>query len=135
MCALQAGADTPVLRDLICSCPAAAAVANRNGSTPLHLALRRACEYDVIKDLVIAARESCTIPDKKWGNLPVHTAVASGCNDLQVYKLLARKYPDGLEEANKAGDTPHEMAIKAAAKGVLDEEIVEFLNPFEEVSE
>ena len=132
MCALQAGADTPVLRDLICSCPAAAGVANRNGSTPLHLALRRECDYDVIKDLVIAAKEACECKDKKWGNLPIHTAVASDCNDLQVYKLLARKFPDGMETRNKAGDIPHAMALKA--KG-LEPEIVEFLNPFEEVSE
>lgn len=132
MLAIGAEAETPILRDLICSCPEAAGVANRNGSTPLHLALRRKCDFTVIKDLVIAAKETCQMKDKKWGNLPVHTAVSVGCNDLQVYKLLARKYPDGLEEANKAGDTPHAMALKA--KG-LDDEVVDFLNPFEECSD
>jgi len=132
MCALQAGAETPILRDLICSCPAAAGVVNRNGSSPLHLALRRDCDYAVVKDLVIAATECVQLPDKKWGNLPVHTAVQVQCDDLQVYKLLARKFPDGLEAKNKAGDTPHSMALKS--KG-LDPEIAEFLNPFEEVSE
>lgn len=132
MCAIGVAAETAVLRDLICSCPASAGIANRNGSTPLHLALRRGCDYTVIKDLVIAAKETCEIRDLKWGNLPVHSAVQSVCNNIEVYKLLARKYPDGLEVANKAGDTPHAMALKT--KG-LDAEIVDFLNPFEECSD
>ena len=50
---------------------------------------------------------------------------------FDVYKLLARKYPDGLEMENGDGFTPHNLAQKQN----LNPNIVEFLNPFEEVEE
>ena len=62
MCAIGVGADTGVLRDLICSCPEAASISNHNGSTPLHLALRRDVEFAVTVDVSNLELSGMTMP-------------------------------------------------------------------------
>jgi ankyrin repeat protein len=128
--AIKSRAETPILRDLIVSNPACAAISDRQGSKPLHRAIESGANIKVLQDLISADKRSVRTADGV-GNLPVHTAVQAGVNDIAVYKLLARKYPDGLDEKNKTGDTPYTLAKKK----LHDNEIIEFLNPYEEVDE
>jgi ankyrin repeat protein len=128
--AIKMRAETPVLRDLIVSNPACASIADRKGSTPLHRAIETGANIKVLKDLIKANKKAVRMTDSA-GNLPVHTAVVAAVKDMAVYQLLARKYSDGLEEENDGGDTPYSLAKKV----LRDKDIIEFLNPFEEVDE
>jgi ankyrin repeat protein len=130
--AIRLKADPAILKDLIISHPKAACIPDGAGLLPLHSAIKHKATYEVIRDLVRAHPDGVRTWDNKENkNLPVHMAVQYESNEFDVYKLLARKYPDGLEATNAAGQTPHQYA----ALHKLDEEIVEFLNPFEEVDE
>jgi ankyrin repeat protein len=129
--AMKVGADAAVLKDLIVSNPQAVALSydDRTG-TSLHKAIKYGVDLSVLKDLIRADPQALEVPDVKSGNLPVHLAAKCKCN-IKVFELLARKYPEGLEQTNKAGQTPTDYA----AANKLDDEIVQFLNPFEEVEE
>lgn len=130
--AIRRRATTAILKDLIISHPKVASIPDIKGLLPLHRALENEAAFEVIRDLIRAHPEGVrTWDNKESKNLPVHTAVRIGCTAFDVYKLLARKYPEGLEMENTAGHTPHSYA---AFKG-LDTNIVEFLNPFEETDE
>jgi ankyrin repeat protein len=130
--AIRLQADHAILKDLIISHPKAACIPDGVGLLPLHCAIKHNAPYEVVRDLVRAHPDGVrTWDNKKNKNLPVHMAVLCKCNDFDIYKLLARKYPDSLEMANTAGHTPHQYA----ALQKLDGQIVEFLNPFEEVDE
>lgn len=128
--AIERKAETLVLRDLIASNPKCAALSDCRGFKPLHRAIEMAADIKVLKDLINADKLSIRTTDGA-GNLPVHTAVQAGVNDMAVYKLLARKYPGGLEEENHAGETPHTLAKKV----LHNSKIIGFLEPFEEVDE
>jgi ankyrin repeat protein len=152
LCAIQVRADAPVIRDIIAAQPDCAALTDAQGHTPLYRAIlmmaeiagssnnRRPSEkpcssldvIGVLKDLMLADKQCVKVVDERTGNLPVHTAVAAGITDMEVYKLLARKYSAGLEETNKDGLTPRALAQKVlGGPGQQNADVIEFLNPFE----
>lgn len=130
--AIRKKADPAILNDLIISHPKAATIPDGEGLLPLHNAIKYKAPFQIVRDLVRAYPDGVRTWDNKTNrNLPVHMAVQYKSSEFDIYKLLARKYPDGLEMENAVGQTPHTYA---ALQG-LDGDIVEFLNPFEEVDE
>lgn len=121
--------DLEIVEDLTEVNPEACIVTDNEGSTPLQKALESNADISILKDLIRTNADAVKIANHT-GNLPVHTAILSD-SDLKVFKLLARKYPEGLEVENLAGDTPHVLAKKMG----LDDEISQFLDPYEEVEE
>lgn len=156
MYAIRVHAEPAILKDLIAASPDCAAIADEQGHSPLHRLLltipRHYCGdgmigrssshseasaasatdiIAVLKDLMLADKQCVKTVDPSTGNLPVHTAVAAGIVNIEVYKLLARKYSAGLEVTNRAGFTPHQLA-KQVLGGSNHPEVVEFLNPFDD---
>ena len=129
--ALRRGFPHDIVRDLLVSQPKAAQIANKVGMLPLHIAISSGVDIEIVRDLIKAYGDSVSMKEPRGGNLPVHLAVQQKCTDMDLYLQLARKYPEGLEEENDIGLTPHELAKKLRMK----EDVVEFLNPFEEVEE
>lgn len=130
--ALRRGLSHAIVRDLLVSQPKSASIPDSAGMLPLHVAVAsNRVDIEIVRDLTKAYNEGVRTKEPMGGNLPVHLAVRRKCTDMDLYLLLARKYPEGLELENSSGLTPHEFAKKLRMK----EEIVEFLNPFEEVEE
>ena len=129
--------DDAILRDLIVSNPKSVSIkiASPNNShrivSTLRLAIEKKNNIKVIKDLIRADPSLIQIVDD-YGNLPVHTAVEVRHTDMELYSLLASRYPDGLEVENLDGLTPYQLAQK---KLVQYPNIVEYLNPYEEIVE
>lgn len=127
MCAMKRHAKPEVLNDLIVSRPDVTKYVDDDGSTILHKALVYDVDVSVLK-ILVKANPSMLQATNSLGNYPIHTAVQNAIQNRKVYSLLCRKYPDALEEKNKAGNTP----CSYAKKKKLDVEIVEFLNPYED---
>ena len=129
--------DDAILRDLIVSNPKSVSIkiVSHDKSdrivTALRLAIEKKNNIKVIRDLIRADPSLVQIVDDH-GNLPVHTAVEVRHTDMELYSLLASRYPDGLEVENLDGLTPYQLAQK---KLVQYPNIVEYLNPYEEIVE
>lgn len=129
--------DDAILRDLIVSNPKSVSIqiASPNQShrivTTLRLAIEKKNNIKVIKDLIRADPMLVQVVDD-YGNLPVHTAVEVRSTDMELYQLLASRYPDGLEIENLDGLTPYQLAQQ---KLLQYPDIVEYLNPYEEIVE
>jgi ankyrin repeat protein len=137
--ALDKKADCPnidaVLKDLIVSNPGAASMQHKTtGETPLHKALRLKHYYRlpaVLKDLIRASpSEALLLPENERGNIPLHVSVECGAL-LDVIQWLVYRNPAAVDVRNSAGEIPHELAQRLNR----EEEIIQFLNPFEEVEE
>ena len=129
--------DDAILRDLIVSNPKSVSIqiASPNNSdrivTTLRLAIEKKNNIKVITDLIRADPSLVQVVDD-YGNLPVHTAVEVRNTDMELYQLLASRYSDGLEVENLDGLTPYQLAQQ---KLLQYPDIVEFLNPYEEIIE
>jgi ankyrin repeat protein len=130
---IQLKVDVAILRDLIISNPKSAAIkdSKHNNATPLHRAIEMKIHVKVLKDLLRADPISVETKDS-IGNLPVHTAVEVGITTIDLYQILACQYPDGLEIENDDGMTPHLLAQNRMPK---HPDIIEFLNPYEDIPE
>lgn len=126
----RSGVDVAVLKDLIISNPESAKLTEETSSSSVLLrAIEKQMATLVIKDLIKVFPEALKKKDAQ-GRLPLHVAIECK-STLSVIELLVKKYPESVEIVNKEGETPHAMADRLG----LHEDIVQFLNPFEEVSD
>jgi hypothetical protein len=126
--------DETILHDLIISNPKSVSIPIKTNNdrivTSLRLAIEKKLDIKIMRDIVRADPMIVQVIDD-YGNLPVHTAVEVRHTNMDLYQLLACKYPDGLEIENHDQMTPHQLAKKKLLP--LYPTIVEFLNPYEEV--
>lgn len=94
-----------------------------DGSTPLHLAVLRKAPVSVLNTLIEAEETALSTKDDR-GRIPLFSAVAVKA-DLETFKLLLHKYPDGRETKNKLNELP----CMFAARMVLNDDILQLLAP------
>lgn len=102
--------------------PAATKVTDKDGMTPLHLALTvEKPALSVIEDLTEVCPEACSVqlPAGKCGSTPLHLAVANPDVGLDILRDLAASHPRALKLLDAAGNTPLHAAVLAAANGVV----------------
>lgn len=126
--AIRRKADSAILKDLIISNPKSAAMTMKL-ATPLHKALEKNVDLAILKQLIRAFPEALKRKDSK-GRIPLHVYLAHNPT-LDVCQLLVNKCPETVEIQNADGEIPHEQAKRMGASN----DIVQFLDPYEEVSE
>ena len=92
-----------------------------------HKAIANEIPFSIIKDMVKVFPEALLMKDAE-NRIPLHLAIENKAN-FELIKHLVKKCPETVETENTKG----EIAFKMANRLGLDEEEVEFLNPFEEV--
>lgn len=108
--AVSSGAPVGVVEMLIKDADDVLLMSNKYGETPLHLALMHH-DSGVAQVLVGCAPDALRIREMKHGNLPVHTAAASGLS-VNVAKCLIETWPESIHEKNSDGLKPLDIAAK-----------------------
>ena len=86
---------------------------------PLHLiCLRARPPYALMLALLHVYPKGASLPTPHDGNLPIHMACESGCEDENFFVALRAAFPQGLEVKNAKGQTPLLMC-RGKTRGVL----------------
>ena len=110
-CMRKADADLVVL--LTAACPAAATMKDKDGMTPLHLAMTvENPVLAVIEDLTEVYPEAGSIQGAS-GSTPLHLALANPEVDTDILKDLVASNVRALRIRDAAGDTPLHVATAA----------------------
>jgi Ankyrin repeats (3 copies) len=125
-----------ICKDLIVSNPESAKLTyltedeeeNRQpGSTVLHRAMAMESSLSIVKDLLRAFPEACTMEDSQ-GRIPLMYALTElEAPTLAVIQALVHRCPEVVDMTYR-DETPHQIAEQLR----LHPEIVSFLNPYEE---
>ena len=101
---------------------------NVNMSTALHIAVQRTnLTIHFLKELIRAFPKALQMKDGQ-GRIPLHAALDCGARS-SICQTLVKKWPTSVEIRNKRGEIPH----AAAQRLKREQDLVEFLYPFEEV--
>jgi Ankyrin repeats (3 copies) len=122
--------NTAVLKDLIVSNPESVKLLHeRSGATILHRAISTEQSLSIVKDCCKVYPQGLKHKDCD-GRIPLHLAIELKAASALIRHLVT-KCPESVEIENERGEIAHVMADRLG----LNEDIVTFLNPYEEVDD
>lgn len=109
MWAVEKGAPSSVVLNLLDAAPAVAHAKDKWGWAALHLALRRRASSDVIMALLDENAEMASVLPAN-GSLPLHIAAAQ-LAEVSTIRRLLKEHPDATAVLDRAGRTPLHLAV------------------------
>jgi ankyrin repeat protein len=127
--AMKSTTEPAVLKDLIVSNHESSKIISFQKKTVLHQAIENKIGLPTIKDLIKVFPEALDMKDDE-NRTPLQLALETRSH-YNVISHLVKKNPSSVEQENEKGEIPFQTAERLG----FNEEIVQFLNPYEEVEE
>jgi ankyrin repeat protein len=97
---------------LTAACPQAAGMVDKEGMTPLHLALTvKKPDLAIVEDLTEVCPKAVCMAAKATGSTPLHMALEHDHVDIDIVKDLVVTYPKVCKVVDAAGNTPLHVAV------------------------
>lgn len=98
---------------LTSACPNAARMADKDGMTPLHLALTmRIPDLEVIEDLTEVCPKALCMAENSTGSTPLHLALKNENVGIDIVKDLVVTHPRACKLVDASGNTPLHIAVQ-----------------------